>query len=72
MLLADPSDRDDAARGKRDRGAENRLGHEDAFRVVPQGPVTEIGDDLLRLVEPVMDALIVGDRAAPFLTLESE
>jgi len=34
---------------------------------MPQGPVTEVGDDPLRMIEPVMDRLIIGDRAAPFL-----
>ena len=47
-------------------GTEDRLRHEDALGMVPQGPVPEIGDDLFRLVKPVMDALVVGDGAAPF------
>src|SRR5437867_4943013 len=35
MLLADPPHRDDAPRGQRNRRAENNLGHEDAFRMMP-------------------------------------
>lgn len=66
MLLAYPSDWDHAATGERDCGAENRFRHEDALGVVPQGAVAEVGGDLLRLVKPVVDALVVGDRAAPF------
>jgi hypothetical protein len=31
-----------------------------------QRPVPEVGDDHFRLVEPVMDGLVVGNDAAPF------
>ena len=40
---------------ERDRGAENRLRHEDSLGMVPQRAMAEVGDDLLRFVEPVMD-----------------
>ena len=48
-------------------GPKNRLEHEDAFGVVPQRAMPEVGDDLLRLVEPFVERLIVLCRAAPFL-----
>jgi len=66
MLLADPPGRDDTIGRERDRATENRLGHEDAFGMVSERPVTEIRDDFFRLVKPVVDADIVFDRAAPF------
>jgi hypothetical protein len=39
--------------------------HKDAFGVMTQRAMSKIGDDLLRLIEPVMNGLVVGDRAAP-------
>jgi hypothetical protein len=39
--------------------------------MVAQRPVPEIGGDLLRLVEPLVDAEIILDGPAPFFTLES-
>src|SRR4051794_36074293 len=65
MLLADPPDGNLPAAGDCDRGAEDRLSHKDPFRVVPQRAVTKVGDDHFRFVEPVVDALIVFDAAAP-------
>ena len=67
MLLTDSSRRDFTARRGLDCCAENRFRHENAFRVVTEGTVTEVGDDLLRLVEPVMDALIILNAASPFV-----
>jgi hypothetical protein len=67
VLLADPAGRDDPAGGQGDGCAEDRFRHEDALGVMPQGAVPEIGDDLLGLVEPVVDTLIISDFAAPFL-----
>ena len=66
MLLADPSNGKNASGRQCDRRAKDRLRHESAFGMMPQRAVPEIGDDLLRLVKPVMDALVVFDRAAPF------
>jgi hypothetical protein len=66
MLFADRSNGKNASGRERDRRAKDRLGHEDAFGMMSLGAVPEVGNDLLRLVEPVMDALIVFDRAAPF------
>jgi len=46
---------------------EDGFGHEDAFGVVPQRPVTEISGDLLGLVEPGMDGDVILRFTAPFL-----
>ena len=51
MLLADPAGRDDAPSREREGRAENRLGHEDALRMVAQRPVPKVGSDLLALVD---------------------
>jgi hypothetical protein len=40
--------------------------HEDAFGMMPQRAMTTISDDLLRLVEPVMDALVITNCATAF------
>jgi len=53
MLLADPACRDDAARREGDRHTEDRLGHEDALGMMPERPVPEIRNDLLRRVDYV-------------------
>jgi len=65
VLLVDPPDRDLPARGDRYGRAENLLGHEDALSVVAQSTVPEIGDDHFRFVEPVVDALVAFNLAAP-------
>ena len=51
MLFANPSGRDDAPGRERKGLAEDRLGHEYALGMVPQGPVPKIGGDLLALVD---------------------
>lgn len=50
MLLADPAGRDDTPGREGEGRAENRLGHEDALRMVAQRPVPKVGCDLLALV----------------------
>jgi hypothetical protein len=52
VLLADPACWDHAAGGQREGAAEDRLGHEDAFGVVAQGPMPKVGEDLFALVKP--------------------
>ena len=54
MLLADEPDRKNSAGGERDRRAEEPLQHEDALRVVPQGPVSEVGEVLFAAVEELV------------------
>jgi integrase len=51
MLFANPAGRDDAPGREREGLAEDRLGHEYALGMVPQGPVPKIGGDLLALVD---------------------
>src|SRR5262245_36743903 len=67
VLLADPSNGNDPASGQRNSRAEDSLRHENALGVMSKSAVAEVRSYLLRCVEPVMDALIVFDRAAPFL-----
>lgn len=50
MLLAVPASRDDAPGRQHEGRAENRLGHEDALRMVAQRSVPKVGCDLLALV----------------------
>src|SRR5207249_2369370 len=66
VLLADPAHGDLPACAGRDRDAEDLLGEKDALRVMAEGTVAEVGDDLLRLVEPGVDRQVVVDLAAPF------
>ena len=67
MLLADPACRNDTPGGERQRVAENGLRHEYALGMVPERTVTEVSDDRLRRIEPVVDILIIFNAAAPFL-----
>lgn len=53
MLLAHPPGRNDAPGRECEGGTEDRLGHEDPLGVVAQGPVPEVGRDLLALVDYV-------------------
>src|ERR1700722_5254243 len=52
MLLADQADRHDAAGRERDRRPEEAFEHEDAFGVMPQRAMPEVGGDRLRFIEP--------------------
>src|SRR5438067_1864510 len=47
VLLADPSRGDDSTATQGDRLAEHLLAGEDTLRVVPQGPVPEVGQQPL-------------------------
>src|SRR5687767_9602680 len=64
MLLADRAHRDGLAVAVRQRRPEDRLAKEDAFAVMPQRPVANVGNMCLALVEPVMDGEIVARHAA--------
>jgi hypothetical protein len=66
MLLANQPDRNGPAIRIDDRRAKERLEHEYAFGMVPQGPVPRVCKDGLRLVEPLVEFDIVSGRAAPF------
>src|SRR3984957_14854896 len=65
MLFADQADRHDAASRKLDRGPEEAFEHEDAFGVMAQGAMPEVGGDRLGFVEPLVERQIVLRRAAP-------
>jgi len=67
VLLADPTGRDHATRGKRNGAAKHRLRHEDAFGVVAQRAMPEVGEDFLALVKPLVDRNVVLNFAAPLL-----
>lgn len=66
MLFADQPDRHDPAIAVGERGAKDRLEHEDALGVVPQRPVPEIADVGLALVEPVVEGLVIFRFTSPF------
>src|SRR3546814_4489746 len=66
-LFADQADRHHAAGRRGDGRAEKALQHEDAFGMMAQGAVTEIGGDRLGLVEPLVERQIILGRAAPLL-----
>jgi hypothetical protein len=67
MLLTDPSNGENSTRGENDSRTEDDFCHENAFGMVTQRPVTEVGSDLLRLVEPIVNRQVIFDSAAPFL-----
>ena len=54
VLLANEPDWDYTASRDRDRGAEDIFQHEDALRMMPQGPVPEVSHVGLGTVEPFM------------------
>ena len=72
MLLANPANGNNPAGYEGDRRAKDRLGHGYALGMMTQSTMSEIGNDLLRFVEPVMDPLVVIDRAAPFADTRQE
>ena len=65
MLLADETDRNRTTVGIDDRRAEQGFEQEDALGMMPQCAVPGIGEDRLRLVEPLVQRQIVTGRAAP-------
>src|SRR5207249_2398899 len=65
VLFADPAHRDDPSGTVGQRRAEELLAQEDAFAVVPQGAMAEVGDVGLGFVEPVVDRQIIFDPTAP-------
>lgn len=54
MLLADETNGTVLSIGVADRHAENAFQHEYAFGMVPQRAAPRMGDELLRLVEPLV------------------
>ncbi len=64
MVLADQADRDGAAIAVRDSRAEYRLSQKNAFGMVAQCPVSEVGVMGLGLIKPVVDRLIVDGNTA--------
>jgi hypothetical protein len=67
MLLADEPGWHDAPARKGDGLSKDGLDHEDALGVMAQCAVPEVGDDFLRLVEPVVKRVVIFDSAAPLL-----
>jgi hypothetical protein len=67
MLFPNRANRNDPAIAVGDRGAEDCLSKEDALRVVPQGPMPQVGQALFRFVEELMNRLIISGLAAPAL-----
>ncbi len=51
MLLANQAHRHDATGGDCDRGTKKAFQHEDAFGVMPQRPVPEIGGNHLAFID---------------------
>lgn len=66
MLLSDPTYWDFPAVTVGDGGTEDGLAHEDAFGMMPQGTMPEVGEELFRLIEPLVDGQIVIHTTAPF------
>ena len=67
VLLADEPDWDYPAGRDRDRGAEDVLQHEDALRMMPEGPVPEVSHVLLATVEPLVQPEVFMSFAAVLL-----
>ena len=65
MLLTDESGRHHAPCRQGDGLPENGFSHEDAFGMMAQGAMPEIGDDLLGFIEPVMQVVVILDNTAP-------
>jgi len=67
VLLTDESHWDHTAGRERDRGAKQLFEHEDARRMMPEGPVPEVSHVLLAGVEPLVQVQILPGFAAEFL-----
>jgi hypothetical protein len=65
VLLANPAHRDDPARTVRQCGAKDPLGEKDAFRVMAQGPMANIRQTHLALIEELMNRQVVLWLASP-------
>lgn len=67
MLLANPSDRDDAPSGKPECDTEYSLTLEDALAVMTESSMTKVPEQLLGGVEPFVDLDVVLPHPAPLL-----
>jgi len=59
MLFKDVSDMNRLAVAVLKRHSENLFGFEDAIAVVPQCPMTEISEALLRVIHPLVQVQVV-------------
>jgi hypothetical protein len=65
VLLAYPPRRNYLTGRERQRAAEDAFEHEDTLGMVAKGAVPKIRHEALRLVEPIVQPLIILHRAAP-------
>lgn len=65
MLLCDVAYWDGFAIAVDDMSAEHALSFKNPLRVMPKGPVPNVTEGLLRLVEPLVDRHVVFGLAAP-------
>lgn len=65
MLLADPSHGNHPARAVPDRMTEDPFALEDALGMMPERPMAEVGHELFRGIEPVVDCLVVLGHPSP-------
>tara|TARA_B100000929_G_scaffold176195_1_gene139551 strand:- start:1528 stop:1734 length:207 start_codon:yes stop_codon:yes gene_type:complete len=66
VLLAYKANRHDTVVGVDDGRPEQRFEHENAFSMVPKGPVSRISKDRLRLVKPLVERQVIFHHPSPF------
>ena len=67
MFFTDPAHRHPFAVAVGDGDAKDSLGQEDPLAVVPQSPVPQVGQALLRLIEKLVNGQVILGLSAPAL-----